>query len=82
MTVIEARIHVAAGRAIAGDAPVSVPEGDHEAVILLASGPRRRIADLPVHPSGWDASVPLRREDLYSDAVAGRAGDAGPGPAR
>ena len=74
MTRIQARIHIGPDRRISGTAPAGVPEGEHEATIVLpepepqaALQPAFRLEDLPLHHLGWDADVSLRRADLYGD---------------
>ena len=69
MTVIESRVAVAEGRYISGVALESVPPGEHEVAITVAttSKHRRSVRDTPVHHEPWDDSVLLRREGTYGD---------------
>ena len=67
MTQIRARIRVAKDHKITGLAPADVPAGEHDVVIAVPTRPRRKVADLPVHPGGWDDRISLRREDIYGD---------------
>lgn len=72
MTVAKTRVTVAEDRRISGSAPEGVPPpGEHEAVITLAvpvpaaPGKPFTMEDFPTHDEPWDASVSLRREDMY-----------------
>ena len=75
MTVITARITVAADGTISGHAPGQVPAGEHEARITVADRSARQLPnepfgvnDLPTHDLGpWPSGLSLRREDLYGD---------------
>jgi hypothetical protein len=75
MTIITARIIVAADGTISGRAPGQVPAGEHEASITVADQPARQLPsepfdmnDLPTHDLGpWPEGLSLRREDLYGD---------------
>jgi hypothetical protein len=70
MTVITTRIQVAEDGTISGRAPPGqVPPGEHEAVITVATAPKRHLSvkDMPVHDEPWDDSISLRREDMYGD---------------
>ncbi len=68
MTLIKTLVDVTEDHRISGIVPAGIPAGKHEAIITLVPPPRARIADLPVHPSGWEDRLSLRREDLYGDA--------------
>lgn len=75
MTVITARITVAADGTISGHAPGRVPAGEHEASITVADEPARQepsepfdVNALPTRDLGpWPADMTLRREDLYGN---------------
>jgi hypothetical protein len=75
MTIITARIIVAADGTISGRAPGQVPAGEHEASITVADRSARQLPsepfdvnDLPTHDLGpWPEGLSLRREDLYGD---------------
>ncbi|MFL5255038.1 MAG: hypothetical protein ACJ8AI_19525 [Rhodopila sp.] len=75
MTVVTARITVAADGTISGRAPMQVPAGEHDASITVANRPARQVPSetfdvnaLPIHDLGsWPACLSLRREDLYGD---------------
>ena len=66
MTVITARIIVAADGAVSVTTPL--PAGEYEAVITRTDArPSRSVLELPVHDGPWDDSISLRREDIYGD---------------
>jgi hypothetical protein len=75
MTVVTARITVAADGTISGQAPGQVPAGEHDARITVADGPARQqpnepfnLDALPTRDLGpWPAGLSLRRKDLYGD---------------
>lgn len=75
MQRIRTRIHVADDHSISGVAPPSVPPGEYEVTIAVASPsvrPRKRgpfrIDDLPEHDLGpWPEGLSLRREDIYDE---------------
>jgi hypothetical protein len=67
MTQVRTRIRASKGHRISGVAPADVPAGEHEVLITVQSRPRRRVADLPVHPGDWDDRISLRRGDIYDD---------------
>jgi hypothetical protein len=66
MSVVLAKIRVAPDGTISGQAPRELPPGEYEVPIrLLEANPRRGPLDLPLHDSGWDDAISLRREDIY-----------------
>ena len=75
MTVVTARITVAADGTISGRVPGQVPAGEHEASITVADRPVRQLPSepfdvnaLPIRDLGpWPAGLSLRREDVYGD---------------
>lgn len=70
MTVVTTRIQVAEDGTISGRVPAGqVPPGEHDAVVTVATAPRRRLSvkDLPVYDEPWGDSISLRREDMYGD---------------
>ncbi len=77
MTVINARINVAADGSISGRAPRDVPPGDHPVAITVPEPVvNERMpddeawdeSDLPSHDMGpWPEGLSLRREDIYGD---------------
>lgn len=73
MTVIKTRVTVAQDHRISGIAPEGVPPGEYEVVITFASpvpahpGKPFTLEDFPTHDEPWDASISLRREDIYDD---------------
>nr|WP_294517271.1 hypothetical protein [uncultured Rhodopila sp.] len=75
MTVVTARITVAADGTISGHAPGQVPAAEHDARITVADEPARQqpnepfnLDALPSRDLGpWPAGLSLHREDLYAD---------------
>ena len=72
MNQIRTRVMVSADHRITGVAPEQVPPGEHEAIITLPSPPhlvgkKFTMEHFPVHETGWDGSISLRREDVYGD---------------
>lgn len=68
MTIVNAKIRVAADGTISGKAPRELPPGEYEAPISLPAGkPKRRSLNLPRHDAPWDDAVSLRREDIYGE---------------
>ncbi len=71
MAFITARIVVAPDGTISGLAPEGLPPGEHDVMVSLpasAEGKPFKMENWPVQDMGWDdASVSLRREDMYGD---------------
>jgi len=68
MTVITTRLTVSPEGAISSTTPL--PVGEYTAdvtVVTPAAGRPFTMVDFPVHDEPWDASISLRREDLYDD---------------
>jgi hypothetical protein len=70
LTTVRTRVTVKEDGTIEAKAPGVLPEGEHDAVIVIEAEGRRskfRWEDFPVHEGDWDHSVSLRREDIYGD---------------
>jgi hypothetical protein len=68
MSVVLARIRVAADGTISGRAPREVPPGEYQTPIRLPEARPRRPLDLPLHDCGpWPEDFSVRREEIYDD---------------
>jgi len=68
VTVNTTRLTVSPEGAISSITPL--PVGEHAAdvtVVTPVAGRPFTMVDFPVHDEPWDASISLRREDLYDD---------------
>ncbi len=70
MSHINARLIVAEDGSVRLAAPLGLPPGAYEAVVIVQDAPKKKfsIEDFPVFDGPWDDSVSLRREDMYRDA--------------